>query len=92
MELLPASHRDSVEYGWRVPPEYSPSAIFAWIREADGVERPAIYSFPRRAWLTAGPGEEAVELPAQDQQQLARLLAPNLRAVTRARLGHLRER
>lgn len=87
MEIIPLGDRAADEYGWRVDPSYSPSACFAFGRDENGVERPLIYSFPRNAWLTAERNSLATELPFEDQQQLARLLAPNVQALLNASAG-----
>lgn len=74
-------------YGWTVPPDYSPSACFAFARDENGVEKPLIYSFKREAWLICERNSVAVELPFKDQQHVARLLSKNVRAFFTASAG-----
>lgn len=84
MEILPVEHEPFDRWGCTIPSGYSPSACFAWLRDVNGAITPAIYSFPKSAWMTAERNGLAQELPKRDQEQLSQLLAPNMRAAVRA--------
>jgi hypothetical protein len=88
MQIAPIGDRKVEDFPFSIDTSYSPSAVFGYIVDDDGGERPLIFSFARTAWLTAKRGEAAVELPQRDQEQVMRLLAPNVRSVQNALMKH----